>query len=95
MILFLLSVLFIFVGFIIKHNIWGSGDFVSKDDEPMKCNISYYSTIVGLFILLIAGISYATNVAKKAALQKTRNIRNGVLQRKNTFTKSVKNRFTR
>jgi len=53
MLFYLFALLFMFIGFVIKIDLWGLGDKTSKD-KAERCAFAYWATMVGIFALIIA-----------------------------------------
>ena len=51
-ILFFISLVIIFLGFIIKQNMWGVGDYMIKEEKD-QCSTGYWINAIGVVLLLI------------------------------------------
>ena len=66
-VLILLSIFLVFLGFIVKQNLWGVGNFIAKDDEKGQCSIGYWVTMVGVIMLIFTLILYRLKKVTKTA----------------------------
>ena len=64
-VLILISFIFFFLGFIIKQDAWGVGNYVAKDDKNGQCNIGYWITLIGVVMLIITLVLYRVKKTAK------------------------------
>lgn len=66
-VLILFSLVLFFLGFIVKQNTWGVGNYIAKDDEKSQCNIGYWITMIGVVMLITTLIVYQLKKSAKIA----------------------------
>ena len=66
-VLILFSLVLFFLGFIVKQNTWGVGNYIAKDDEKSQCNIGYWITMIGVVLLITTLIAYRVKKSAKTA----------------------------
>lgn len=82
-VLILFSLVLFFLGFIVKQNTWGVGNYIAKDDEKSQCNIGYWITMIGVVLLITTLIAYRV---KKSAGYYASSIKKSVVGARNSVT---------
>lgn len=70
-VLILISLVLFFLGFIVKQDTWGVGNYIAKDDDKSQCNIGYWITMLGVVMLLLTLIVYRLKKTAKSVRNST------------------------